>query len=134
MFYGAGLPILFPVAAFSYFIFYATERYGLAYTYEMPPTMDDRLPKYAVRMMSFAPLLLLMSGYWMYSNLQIFENVVSSIDKQGDQMLTGHTWSTLDTINPATPMMLIVIPYLTIIIGLRFFYPMLQKSGFTISR
>ena len=41
MFYGPGLPILFPIAAISYFIYYVAERYGLAYTYEMPPQMDD---------------------------------------------------------------------------------------------
>ena len=78
--YGAGLPILFPIAALSYFIFYCAERYGLAYTYEMPPSMNDRLSKYTLRMMSFSPLLFIMNGFWMYSNQQIFGNIVSSID------------------------------------------------------
>ena len=41
MFYGPGLPILFPVAALNYVIFFCAERYGLAYTYEMPPMMND---------------------------------------------------------------------------------------------
>lgn len=68
MFYGAGLPILFPIAALSYFIFYCAERYGLAYTYEMPPSMNDQLSKYTLRMMSFSPLLFLLNGFWMYSN------------------------------------------------------------------
>ena len=80
MMYGAGLPILFPIAALSYFIFYCAERYGLAYTYEMPPSMNDRLSKYTLRMMSFSPLLFIMNGFWMYSNQQIFGNIVSSID------------------------------------------------------
>ena len=68
MFYGAGIPILFPIAAFSYVIFYCAERYGLAYTYQMPPSMDDKLTKYTVRMLSYSPLLLILNGYWMYSN------------------------------------------------------------------
>jgi len=84
MFYGTGLPILFPIAAVSYMIFFCAERYGLAYTYEMPPTMDDKLTKYTVRMLSFSPLFLILNGYWMFSNQQIFGNVVSSIDKLGD--------------------------------------------------
>ena len=33
MMYGLGLPILFPIAAFSYFVFWVTERYQMAYTY-----------------------------------------------------------------------------------------------------
>ena len=43
MFYGLGLPLLFPIAFLSYFIFWATERYQLAYTYTQPPMMDDKL-------------------------------------------------------------------------------------------
>ena len=33
MMYGLGLPMLFPIAFFSYFIIYCTERYQIAYTY-----------------------------------------------------------------------------------------------------
>ena len=33
MMYGLGLPALFPIAFISFFIFWATERYQLAYTY-----------------------------------------------------------------------------------------------------
>lgn len=68
MFYGPGLPILFPIAALSYFIFYCAERYGLAYTYEMPPTMDDMMTKNALNLLSYSPLFFLLNGYWMFSN------------------------------------------------------------------
>lgn len=43
MMYGIGLPLLFPIAALSYFIFWATERYQIAYTYQLPPKMDDKM-------------------------------------------------------------------------------------------
>jgi len=43
MMYGLGLPALFPIAFISFFIFWATERYQLAYTYQLPPAMDDRM-------------------------------------------------------------------------------------------
>ncbi len=68
MFYGAGVPILFPIAALTYLVLWATERWGLAYTYEMPPAMDDRLTKNAITLLSFSPLLFLLNGYWMLSN------------------------------------------------------------------
>ena len=68
MFYGPGLPILFPIAALSYFILYSAERYGLAYTYQMPPTMDDMMTKNALNLLSYSPLFFLLNGYWMFSN------------------------------------------------------------------
>ena len=68
MLYGPGLPILFPIAVISYMIIYATERYVLAYTYQMPPAMDDMLTKNALNLLSYSPILFLLNGYWMYSN------------------------------------------------------------------
>ena len=41
MMYGIGMPILFPIAAFSYFILYTQERLLSAYFYQMPPSFDD---------------------------------------------------------------------------------------------
>ena len=68
MMYGLGLPILFPIAAISYFIFWVVERYQVAYSYPMPPALDDRLTKNAVSLLQYSPLLLLANGYWMISN------------------------------------------------------------------
>jgi len=45
MMYGLGMPILFPIAALDYIIFWATERYQIAYTYQNPPALDDTLTK-----------------------------------------------------------------------------------------
>jgi hypothetical protein len=41
MMYGIGLPILFPIAAFTYFVMYSLERLLVAYFYQLPPTFDD---------------------------------------------------------------------------------------------
>ena len=43
MVYGLGLPLLFPIALLSYFIFWAVERYMLAYVYRKPPNMDANM-------------------------------------------------------------------------------------------
>lgn len=77
MLYGLGLPILFPIAILSYFIFWMTERYQVAYTYQLPPAMDDMLTKNALKILSYSPLLFLFNGFWMLSNRQIFDNVVN---------------------------------------------------------
>lgn len=77
MLYGLGLPILFPIAIVSYFIFWMTERYQVAYTYQLPPAMDDKMTKNALTILSYSPLLFLFNGFWMLSNRQIFDNVVN---------------------------------------------------------
>ena len=68
MLYGLGLPILFPIAAFSYFVFWATERYAMAYTYHMPPQLDDTLTQNMLKILSYSPILFLFNGLWMISN------------------------------------------------------------------
>ena len=68
MMYGLGLPILFPVAAFSYFVFWATERYQMAYNYQLPPALDDALTRNMIKLLSYSPILFLLNGLWMLSN------------------------------------------------------------------
>ena len=77
MFYGLGLPILFPIAMLSYLIFWMTERYQIAYSYQLPPAMDDKMTINAINVLSYAPVLFLFNGYWMLSNRQIFENIIN---------------------------------------------------------
>lgn len=84
MLYGLGLPMLFPIAFLSYFIFWATERYQIAYTYQLPPAMDDKMTVNAMKLLSYTPILFLFNGYWMLSNRQIFDNVVNSLTNSTD--------------------------------------------------
>ena len=91
MLYGLGLPILFPVAAFSYFIFWATERYQMAFTYQMPPALDDSLTKNFIQLLSYSPILFIFNGLWMVSNQQIFSSVVNPIADTNSIMSSSHT-------------------------------------------
>ena len=68
MMYGIGLPILFPIALLSYFIYWAVERYQLAYIYKLPPQMDENMTQNAIRLLKYIPILFLWNGYWMLSN------------------------------------------------------------------
>jgi len=70
--YGIGLPILFPLAIVAYAIFWHLERYGIAYTYKMPPVLDDKITMNALKVLTFSPVLFICNGYWMLSNKQIF--------------------------------------------------------------
>jgi hypothetical protein len=66
--YGMGIPLLFPIAAFSLFNQWVVERLILAYFMKMPPCLDDRLTKNALGMLKYAPLFFIANGYWMLSN------------------------------------------------------------------
>jgi len=79
MLYGLGLPALFPIAFLSFFIYWATERYQLAYTYQLPPAMDDKMTVNAMNLLAYTPIMFLMNGYWMLSNRQMFENTINSL-------------------------------------------------------
>jgi len=47
----------------------------------MPPAMDDMMTKNALNLLAYSPLMFLLNGYWMFSNQQIFDGVVNSIDR-----------------------------------------------------
>ena len=68
MMYGVGIPILFPIAVLSYTILWISERYYVAYNFQMPPSLDDRLSKNAVNVLKYAPMIFLFNGFWMLSN------------------------------------------------------------------
>ena len=68
MMYGVGVPLLFPIAVLNYALFWMLEKHQLAYNYQLPPSLDDRLTKNAVSILKFSPLLFLCNGYWMLTN------------------------------------------------------------------
>lgn len=121
--YGIGLPILFPICLLSYFIFYAVERYQVAYTYKLPPMMDATMTYNAIRLLKYMPILFLWNGYWMLSNRQIFENIINKVQFSTQEMESSHTISsTIWVMRPTTPMLLFC--FVNMVIGiLRTFIP-----------
>ena len=133
MLYGLGLPALFPIAFLSYFIFWATERYQIAYCYQLPPAMDDKMTQNAMKLFTYTPMIFLMNGYWMLSNRQMFENVINSKTYSTEQMESAHGWSTLGVMSQATPLLLFSFAFMVITILRVGFYEYLTAWGFTIS-
>lgn len=133
MLYGVGIPILFPIAVISYIIFYMLERYCMAYTYQMPPSLDDRLTKNAVSILKFAPILLLFNGFWMLSNEQIFNGKVNLKDTNSSVMITGHNWHSLENVDQATPVLFMGIACFVIFIMQKTIKKKLKAWGFGMS-
>lgn len=66
--YGMAMPLLFPLAALRFFNLWVCERIRVAYLVKLPPALDDELTNSCIRMLKYAPLLLVCNGYWMLSN------------------------------------------------------------------
>jgi len=66
--YGFGMPVLFPIALFSFIVLYLVEKYALFYVHITPPMYDERLSNDVLNKLQFAPLLYLIFGYWMASS------------------------------------------------------------------
>lgn len=130
MMYGLGVPILFPIAAFSYFVFYTLERLLTAYFYQLPPTFDDQMTKNALGNMRWAAVFYLLFGYWMLSSKVIFANVYNLIPDSTTKMFSGHTFSSI-TVDQASPLLLIGVCVSIIIIMQSFFKKTLKAWGFT---
>lgn len=107
MMYGVGMPILFPISLFAFVLFWAHERYHMAYTYQLPPAFDDKMSNNFLNMLKYAPLLLLLNGYWMLSNKQIFGNVINFQDTTISLMLTSHTLITINEMTQASPLLFV---------------------------
>jgi hypothetical protein len=90
--YGIGLPYLFPAAVYALVVLYISEKGMLYYSYRQPPSYDQRLSNYVIRLMLGAPVLMLFFGYWMLSSKQLISNNYLSAREFGnDPQLSNHT-------------------------------------------
>ncbi len=91
--FGAGIPILFPIALLSLFVFYVFERLLVAYSYREPPLFDQSLNREVIKLLMLAPILYCSFGFWMYSNNQIFDKDLYFMETYSQHMITNHTIS-----------------------------------------
>lgn len=95
MLFGAGMPILFPIAAATFIFFYMIENYKFYWVYKQRPAYDEKLNTFALTTLEKAPLLLLGFGYWMFSNHQLLQresDVLSPLEKSTDPFIAQHYW------------------------------------------
>lgn len=96
MMFGAGMPYLFPIAAFSFLCLYIVENYMLYYVYKEPPAYDDKLNNEVLRKLSLGPLFLVAFGYWMLSNKQLLNNnddLLIVKETTNSPFVAGHYWA-----------------------------------------
>jgi hypothetical protein len=66
--YGMQMPILFVICLFGLFNMYCNERLLLAYYYKQPPAYDLELHKQVISYLRYAPIVMLINGYWAFGN------------------------------------------------------------------
>jgi hypothetical protein len=89
--YGTGMPILYPIALFSFTVLYTVERIQVCYYYKQPPAFDEKMTINALEMLTWAPIPFMMFSYWFLGNNQIFNNILFKIHTNNDIVLTGHS-------------------------------------------
>lgn len=80
--HGVAIPSLMPIALFSVFNVYVTERLCFAYWYKQPPLFDNEFNIRVVRILKKAPYCLLLNAYWLLGNRQMFFNEFSKISNE----------------------------------------------------
>ena len=89
--FGFGIPILFPIAAFSIRVLYLVEKYQLYYFYKQPPAYDERITRTILSILRMAPPLYLVCGYWMLTNQQLLSNDhLHAMYSEADKPRTDH--------------------------------------------
>ena len=89
--FGLALPMLFPIAAFTFFNYYLCEKLLLTYYYQKPPMYDEKLNSTALSWAKYAPLLMMSFGYWIMGNKQIFSNTIVPLEFTSKTLFTDHS-------------------------------------------
>ena len=77
--YGTIVPILYPMAAFTFFNYYVVDKFLITYYYQRPPVYDDKLNMRALELMKIAPIICMFFGYWFMGNMQIFNSKIIAL-------------------------------------------------------
>lgn len=87
--YGLALPLLFPIAAFTFFNLILMERILITYYHSKPPMYDDKLNTQTLNLMKWSPMLLMIFGYWFLGQPQMFDNFAATRVLTTDVEITG---------------------------------------------
>ena len=66
--FGFGIPILFPICAFSLLVEYVCTISQLYWQYKQPHNFDEKLSNEVLSQLTWAPVFYLSFGYWMASS------------------------------------------------------------------
>ena len=130
---GTGLPILFPIAAFNYFNSYICERIIVSFQVKLPPQMDEQLTNNMISKCKYAPLLMMMNGYWMLSNPEIFLNKWNYIPTILNTHMKSQHYLSL-RVDWAFPILMLSLASIIILLSQKLFGEALTACGYGMQR
>lgn len=77
--FGPMMPLMFPIATAGLIFNYISEKLRMAYSYQKPPMYDSSLSQHTLSALGYAPILYCLSAAWIFSNQQVFRDVVPTI-------------------------------------------------------
>ena len=92
----------------------------MAYSYTKPPMYDSRLSQHTLKALAYAPVFYAIYAAWLFSNQQVFRNLVPEITNFLLYPLQGHKFEQwFEHVTPGTPFVCYIIGVvLMIIVGL----------------
>jgi hypothetical protein len=91
MYFGVGLPLLFPLTLISAIITYVFERLKTIYWYKKSAMLNDRLNKNAIKTCKWSVHFYTFAGYWFLTNRQIFYDDAVPTARRSDMEITNHS-------------------------------------------
>lgn len=88
--YGTCMPVLYVVAFFAFIVLYLNEKTLVCYYYREPPSFDEQITLRAMNIIQWIPILCLPVIFWQMGNRQIFENIVTPIERASDVIRSSH--------------------------------------------
>ena len=88
--YGLAIPLLFPIAAIYFIVLYTVEKLCITYYYKKPPMYDEKLNESAIGTLKWAPVFMMIFGFWIMSNNQLFHNYVHESVYRSEPIKTNH--------------------------------------------
>eukprot|EP00347_Sterkiella_histriomuscorum_P002409 403368266 len=88
--YGLAIPLLFPIAFCYFIVLYCVEKLCLTYFFKKPPMFDEKLNESVIATLKWAPVFMMIFGFWMMGNRQIFQNTVLASEYKTDPTPTDH--------------------------------------------
>ena len=76
------MPLMFPITLAGLIWNLFTERLRMAYSYKKPPMYDASLSQKTLDTLGLAPILYFVMSIWLFSNQQVFKNLVPVIDSE----------------------------------------------------
>lgn len=95
MFFGIGMPVMFPMAAINFANQQLVQRMRLAFMCRQPPLLNNELSDEVLNLLQWAPVFMVFNAYWMLDNQQIFGNKWSYIRNVDMSMPSRHYFNEL---------------------------------------